>query len=829
MSKSFARVVPSLVVAGFLLVLCSYGAAQELRVKPATKSVNLGEEFVIEIEVADIVDLYGHQFDIHYNPGVLEYLSYSYGPFLSRNGQDPTFPLSPKISPGLIHNCVNTRMGDVDGISGTGILVSVNFRVIAGGQSSILLDNMLLVDSSINTISCSVSPGIVYVIGQHPAVITTSAVSAITYQSAVSGGTIITDGGAEITGKGVCWSTHLDPTLDDSHTNDGTGNWSFVSQITGLTSNTVYHVRAYATNAADTSYGADIQFQTAVYDPPGAFNLLSPADGASLQKEVGPAWIYLTWEAAEGAEYYDVYFGTGPEPALYWGHIAGTSCEIETGSPGGPFYWRIMAVSAGGETWSTNGPWLFSIEAIELEPFDLLTPEDGARLEKTETVALTWEESVNADYYVLEFGESPDPTWYDSYVWPHSYTVPVIPGRTYYWDVVAIRDVFSLLSLPSSNGPRHFHVARTEDFVATWDGQGVYYRDSDSSAWVKMASPASQVTVGDLDCDGIDDIIGIWPGQGGVWVFLSSTKTWVRLGSTPADIAAGDVDGDGCDEFVGTWDGQGVFYLTEIGGSWVKLASPATLIAVGDLDGDHRDDLVGIWPTQGGVWARYSTNGAWSRLSSTAIDIAVGDMNGDGRDDLLATWDGQGVYYRDSTSGAWIKMASQADRVTCGDLDADGKDDLIGIWPTQGGVWAKYSKSGAWARLSSTARDIAAGAMRSQIAEGAVTEAQDAAPPSARLTQELPLPMGGIEEGPEIAMTKRDLSDRGPGGARFIYIEDLHLDPDEDPAAALTRIPGPNEPGFIAKDQKNLNPGECPDRGRDSQKVTRVKDKKTTK
>jgi hypothetical protein len=379
-----------------------------------------------------------------------------------------------------------------------------------------------------------------------------------------------------------------------------------------------------------------------------------------------------------------------------------------------------------------------------------------------------------------------------------------VPGQRYYWNVDAVRDtLYGYRSLPSENGPRHFHVARTEDFVGTWDGQGVYYRNSDSGAFVKLASPASQVTAGDLDCDGIDDIIGIWPGQGGVWAFLSTTKTWVKLGSTPTDIAAGDMDGDGCDEFVGTWDGQGVYYLTAIGGSWVRLATPATLIAVGDLDGDHTDDLVGIWPTQGGVWAKYASSGAWTKLSSTARDITVGDMNGDGRDDLLATWDGQGVYYRDSLSGGWIKMASQADRVTCGDLDADGKDDLIGIWPTQGGVWAMYSKSGTWARLSSTARDISAGAMRAQVAAGVVSGTPDEMMmPVDRVLEELPMPMGGREEGPEVAPLKRDLSDLGPGGMRFVFVETVNLNPELDTAAEMKRPPGPGEPGFLPKERE---------------------------
>jgi len=70
-------------------------------------------------------------------------------------------------------------------------------------------------------------------------------------------------------------------------------------------------------------------------------------------------------------------------------------------------------------------------------------------------------------------------------------------------------------------------------------GQGVFYRDSMTGAWIKMASEATQVTCGDLDADGAADLIGIWPGQGGVWVKYSTGGAWARLSSTARDISAG--------------------------------------------------------------------------------------------------------------------------------------------------------------------------------------------------------------------------------------------------------------------------------------------------
>jgi hypothetical protein len=72
----------------------------------------------------------------------------------------------------------------------------------------------------------------------------------------------------------------------------------------------------------------------------------------------------------------------------------------------------------------------------------------------------------------------------------------------------------------------------------------------------------------------------------------------------------------------------------------------------------------------------------------------------------------------------------------------------------------------------------------------------------------LPLPMGGNAEGPGVSLKRRDLSDRGPGGARFVYLEDINPEPKEEESVQMVQIPGPGEPGFIWQEQRNVLPGE---------------------
>jgi hypothetical protein len=92
--------------------------------------------------------------------------------------------------------------------------------------------------------------------------VTTTTISNIDYNSALSGGNVTSDGNSTVTSKGVCWSTSLNPSLSDNFTNDGAGTGSFNSQITGLTAGTTYYVRSYAVNGIGTAYGSNVSFNT---------------------------------------------------------------------------------------------------------------------------------------------------------------------------------------------------------------------------------------------------------------------------------------------------------------------------------------------------------------------------------------------------------------------------------------------------------------------------------------------------------------------------------------------------------------------------------------
>ena len=81
-------------------------------------------------------------------------------------------------------------------------------------------------------------------------------------QNLTSGGEIISDGGAAIIAKGICWNLTGNPTIDDSKTIDGAGNASYTSEISGLALSKTYFLRAYAINSEGVGYGQTIKIIT---------------------------------------------------------------------------------------------------------------------------------------------------------------------------------------------------------------------------------------------------------------------------------------------------------------------------------------------------------------------------------------------------------------------------------------------------------------------------------------------------------------------------------------------------------------------------------------
>lgn len=96
--------------------------------------------------------------------------------------------------------------------------------------------------------------------------LSTNTITGLSETAATSGGTFSSNGGDDITARGLCWNTTGNPTTADPSVNLIGGYYNFTAEATGLTPKTKYYIRSYATNGAGTGYGDEKSFKTFVAD-----------------------------------------------------------------------------------------------------------------------------------------------------------------------------------------------------------------------------------------------------------------------------------------------------------------------------------------------------------------------------------------------------------------------------------------------------------------------------------------------------------------------------------------------------------------------------------
>jgi len=186
--------------------------------------------------------------------------------------------------------------------------------------------------------------------------LTTSAVTSITLNSAISGGNITSDGGGTVTVRGACWATTANPTTGNSFIADGTGIGTFVSNLSGLLPATTYHVRAYATNSAGTAYGNDITFITSPIGLPTltttsvtSITLTTAVSGGNITSNGGGAITVsgICWSTTTGP--------TTSSPKTTNGTLTGSFVSNLTGlTPATTYYVRAYATNSTGTSYGNE-------------------------------------------------------------------------------------------------------------------------------------------------------------------------------------------------------------------------------------------------------------------------------------------------------------------------------------------------------------------------------------------------------------------------------------------------------------------------------------------
>ena len=150
--------------------------------------------------------------------------------------------------------------------------------------------------------------------GIAPFTVTTTEPTNIYGDGAIGGGTVTSNNGGFIMMKGICWATHPQPTTNDFYIENESGPGTFTAEMTNLSLNTVYYMRAYATNCDNTVYGDEMSFTTLNNNYGGHYYV-------DLGLPSGTLWATCNIGADASEEYGDYFAWGETQPKNYysWG------------------------------------------------------------------------------------------------------------------------------------------------------------------------------------------------------------------------------------------------------------------------------------------------------------------------------------------------------------------------------------------------------------------------------------------------------------------------------------------------------------------------------
>jgi uncharacterized protein (TIGR02145 family) len=271
-------------------------------------------------------------------------------------------------------------------------------------------------------------------------------------------GNVTAAGGTAVTARGVCWSTSKNPTTSNSKTTNGSGMGTYTSNITGLSPNTTYYVRAYATNSQGTAYGEQRTFKTQQGQDPGGGSFTDSRDGkvykmvtigeqvwmaenlAYLPSVVGPT------TGSKSTAYYYVYGYNGTNVAeakatanyktygvLYNWPAAMNGAASSNANPSG-----VQGVCPDGWHLPSDAEWTRLEKYLIANGYNYDGTTTGNKIAKSMASATGWDNSVqegapgNSDYdgYRNKSGFSALPSGYHAY---EDGTFVRIGGFGYWW------------------------------------------------------------------------------------------------------------------------------------------------------------------------------------------------------------------------------------------------------------------------------------------------------------------------------------------------------------------------------------------------------------
>lgn len=166
------------ILAPMLLTAPVQAIVPAVSVNPSSLTTELEQNFNVDIVISDVLDLYGWEFTLSWNPYVLDALNVIEGPFLQGDGRSTFFTYNISLIDGrIVVDC--TLLGWISGVSGSGILSTLTFYPKNSGECSLDLYNFSFIDSNEQPIFCQTSNGYVRIISPHDVAVTEIEVSTL--------------------------------------------------------------------------------------------------------------------------------------------------------------------------------------------------------------------------------------------------------------------------------------------------------------------------------------------------------------------------------------------------------------------------------------------------------------------------------------------------------------------------------------------------------------------------------------------------------------------------------------------------------------------------
>ncbi len=139
-------------------------AATIISIVPTAETVDTNTNLILDVNIANVMDLYAYQFAVSFAPGVISGVNVAEGSFLASGGSTFFIPGTIDNVAGTISLTAASLSGPVPGISGSGTLATLEFSTLKPGTSPIVLSNVALLDSSFGIITATQVNGSVNVV-----------------------------------------------------------------------------------------------------------------------------------------------------------------------------------------------------------------------------------------------------------------------------------------------------------------------------------------------------------------------------------------------------------------------------------------------------------------------------------------------------------------------------------------------------------------------------------------------------------------------------------------------------------------------------------------